>query len=62
VRHWPNATDCAPVAHRAALTLDLPVYSSFDKLKQMLCRTLDDMAEALPMNVYEPAEFNGAYI
>mmetsp|Transcript_20198 Transcript_20198/g.51380 ORF Transcript_20198/g.51380 Transcript_20198/m.51380 type:complete len:99 (+) Transcript_20198:395-691(+) len=49
VRFWPNAADCAPIAHRAALTLDLPVYSSFDKLKQMLCRTLDDMAEAQSM-------------
>ncbi|KAG8470677.1 hypothetical protein KFE25_009098 [Diacronema lutheri] len=51
VRCWPGAQDCAPIAHRCALTLDLPDYKSFDKLKQMLCRTLDDMPEAMPMNV-----------
>jgi hypothetical protein len=58
VRYWPNANDCAPIAHRSALTLDLPWYSSLDKLKQMLCRTLDDMPDALPMNVYEPEDFH----
>jgi len=57
VKYWPNATDCAPIAHRAALALDLPWYSSFDKLRQMLCRTLEDMPEAQPMSSYVPDDF-----
>lgn len=53
VKYWPSATDCAPVAHRAALTLDLPWYSSFEKLRQMISRTLDDNPETSLMASYE---------
>lgn len=53
VRYWPDAADCAPIAHRAALTLDLPWYSSADELQRMLSRALDDMPEAVPMDAYD---------